>query len=54
MKKWVEDMYDIHGEVDIALFTTVICQDNQRAIAQTTKPSTGQEEKAATKEKLSV
>jgi hypothetical protein len=54
MKKWVEDTHDIHGVVDIALFNAGICRYNQCAIAQMTKLGTGQTEKAATKEKLTV
>jgi hypothetical protein len=53
LKKWVEDMYDISGSVDIHAFTLDICKEHQRAIAQTRKPAAASREKVTVaKEKL--
>jgi hypothetical protein len=49
LKKWTEEMFDINGFVDVADFTIDICKENQRAIARTVKPKTGQGDKSTTK-----
>jgi hypothetical protein len=54
LKNWVEDSFDIHGIVDVAMFMADVCRESQRAIARTLKPSTTQAETSVTKEKLSV
>jgi hypothetical protein len=54
LKKWVEDVFNFNGVVNVADFMTDVCRSNQREIAQTTTPSTTQTEMLVTKEKLNV
>jgi hypothetical protein len=53
LKKWVEDIYDVSGRVDIHAFTLDVCKEHQQAIARTSKPSVAARDKATVmKEKL--
>jgi hypothetical protein len=37
LKQWAEDEYDLEGFNDVGRFTTEVCRERQRTIAQTTK-----------------
>jgi hypothetical protein len=55
VKRWVEDEFDIEGNIDIRKFTEDICKERQRIIARSVKTTAQQVDKSTvSKEKLST